>query len=169
VQPTSKLTLWLLVHEKECNVKINVETSSWPAGFPARRTSVSSFGYGGTNGHVIVESVKALYPWYQHGTTKHEAEYDHSTTRPLLLCFSAHDKPTLTRNITAIGNVAARYYPVDLALTLNTRRTKLAQRAFTIIQQGNEPDAFTEIALKYGAASSKPSSVGYLFTGQGVR
>jgi len=159
----------LSVKEKEWNVKVNVDSAPWPAGFPARRASVSSFGYGGTNGHVIVESVKALHPWYQHGATKREADYDHSTNRPLVLCFSAHDKPTLTRNIAAVGKVADQYYPSDLAFTLNSHRTIWAQRAFTIVQQGHESEAFAETSLKYGAAGKKSPRVAYLFTGQGAQ
>lgn len=129
---------------------------------------MSSFGYGGTNGHVIVESVRTLYPWYHHGAIKEKAEYDHTATRPLLLCFSAHDKPTLTRNVAAIGKVAHKYFPADLTFTLNTRRTRYAQRAFTIIRQGQEAEAFTETALRHGTSDKRSPSVGYLFTGQGV-
>ena len=157
-----------LVHEAQWNVKVNVDTTPWPLGLPAKRVSVSSFGYGGTNGHVIVESVKTLYPWYHHGAVKDEAEYDHTATRPFLLCFSAHDKPTLARNIAAISKVANKYFPADLAFTLNNRRTKWMQRAFTIIRQGEEAAAFSETALKYGMTDKRSPRVGYLFTGQGV-
>ncbi len=135
---------------------------------PAKRASVSSFGYGGTNGHVIVESVKTLYPWYHHGAIKDEADYDHTTARPLLICFSAHDKPTLGRNIAAIGKVANKYFPADLAFTLNTRRTRYAQRAFTIIRQGQEAEAFSEEDLRHGTTDQRSPRIGYLFTGQGV-
>ena len=157
------------VKEEEWNVKVHNETAPWPIGAPGKRASVSSFGYGGTNGHVIIESVKTLYPWYHHGAVKDEAEYDHSTARPLLLCFSAHDKPTLERNVKAIGDVAHKYFPSDLAHTLNTRRTRFGQRAFTVIKQGQESKAFAETALKYGSTDKASPRVGYLFTGQGAQ
>lgn len=64
--------------------------------------------------------------------------------------------------------LAQGYFPVDLAFTLNTRRNRFAQRAFTVIRQGQETEAFAETAVRYGAAANKPPSVGYLFTGQGV-
>ena len=164
----SCLTDHTLVHEEQWNVKVNVDTTRWPTDLPTKRASVSSFGYGGTNGHVIVESVKTLYPSYHHGTVKDAADYDHTTTRPLLLGFTAHDKPTLARNIAAIGKVADKYFPADLAFTLNTRRTRFSQRAFTIIQQGQEANAFLETALTHGTSEKKSPRVGYLFTGQGV-
>jgi acyl transferase domain-containing protein len=129
---------------------------------------VSSFGYGGTNGHVILESVDHLLPFYKHGARKANADYDHSTTRPMLLCFSAHDKPTLSRNIAAIKNVAADYYAADLAHTLNLYRTKFSHRGFTILREGKEEHAFTADELRTGVSPTKKGGVGYLFTGQGV-
>ena len=129
---------------------------------------MSSFGYGGTNGHVIVESVDSLYPFYDHGKRKAEASYDHSSKRPLLLCFSAHDKPTLSRNIQAISDVAADYYTADLAHTLNLHRTKFPHRAFTIVSEGQESKAFASEALRRGVLPKKQGGVGFIFTGQGV-
>ncbi|OHE98116.1 hypothetical protein CORC01_06630 [Colletotrichum orchidophilum] len=119
--------------EDEWNVKVNKETSPWPSGFPVRRASVSSFGYGGTNSHVVVEAVESLYPWYRHAKPKRAAQYDHSTKRPVLLTMSAHDKATLGKVIKDIENVAAEYYAIDLAHTLNLHRTIFAQRAFTVL------------------------------------
>lgn len=116
-----------------------------------------------------MESANALYPGYQHGKPKFEADYDHSTTRSLVLCFSAHDKLTLSRNLVAISKTAHRYFPADLAFTLNTRRTSYSQRAYTVLREGHEVEAFTEANVKYGVAGKKVPRVGYLFTGQGVR
>lgn len=129
---------------------------------------MSSFGYGGTNGHVIIESVDSLHPWYQHAKSKKEAEYSRSSTKPFLLCFSAHDKPTLSRNVTAIAAVASNYYLTDLSYTLNLRRTKFAHRAFTVVREGSEIEAFAPTALQSGVASKKNTGIGFIFTGQGV-
>ena len=129
---------------------------------------MSSFGYGGTNGHVIVESVDSLYPFYDHGKRKAEASYDHSSKRPLLLCFSAHDKPTLSRNIQAISDLAADYYTADLAHTLNLHRTKFPHRAFTIVSEGQESKAFAPEALRRAVLPKKQGGIGFIFTGQGV-
>ena len=129
---------------------------------------MSSFGYGGTNGHVIVESIETLYPWYKHARAKTEAPYDRSSKKPFLLCFSAHDKITLSRNVKAIGDVASNYYLIDLAHTLNLHRTILSHRAFTVAYEGREAEAFASNALQIGAPSTKAKSVGFLFTGQGV-
>ncbi len=157
-----------LVKEKEWNVKVHADTAPWPSDFSIRRASVSSFGYGGTNGHVIVESIDSLYPWYQHAKKKRETRHVRSSKTPSLLCFSAHDKPTLLRNVAAIGAVAEEYNLTDLAYTLNMRRTKFTHRAYVVAREGREPEAFSVAASQTGFASKKPVSIGFLFTGQGV-
>ncbi|KAK1979454.1 putative polyketide synthase [Colletotrichum cereale] len=157
--------------EDDWNVKVNRETSPWPSDFPVRRASVSSFGYGGTNGHVVVEAVESLYPWYRHAKPKREAQYDHSTKRPVLVTMSAHDKPTLGRVIKDIAAVTADYYAIDLAHTLNLHRTAFTQRAFTVLREGREASAFdAETALlRTGAAPAERPALAFLFTGQGAQ
>ncbi|TGJ83710.1 hypothetical protein E0Z10_g5040 [Xylaria hypoxylon] len=157
------------IKEKEWNVKVHANTAPWPSDSSIRRASVSSFGYGGTNGHVIVESIDSLYPWYQHAKKKRESRYVGSSERAALLCFSAHDKPTLLRNVAAIGAVAHDYFLTDLAYTLNLRRTKFAHRAYVVAREGREPEAFCKVASQAGSTSKKPVSIGFLFTGQGAQ
>ncbi|KAI3326287.1 ketoacyl-synt-domain-containing protein [Xylariaceae sp. AK1471] len=154
--------------ERQWNVEVHANTAPWPVN-SIRRTSVSSFGYGGTNGHVIVESVDNLLPFYKHGVRKANSEHNHSTGRPLLLCFSAHDKPTLSRNIAAIGAVAAEYYAADLAHTLNLHRTKFSHRGFTVVREGQEEIAFRAEELRMGVVPKKKGGVGFIFTGQGAQ
>ena len=161
-------SLIVQVLETEWNVKVHANTAPWPEDSVVRRASVSSFGYGGTNGHIIIESNDTLHPWYQHARAKKVAPYDRSSKKPFLLCFSAHDKTTLTRNVKAIGDVAPDYYLVDLAHTLNLHRTFFAHRAFTVAYEGREKEAFVSNALQSGATSTKATSIGFLFTGQGV-
>ena len=151
------------------NVKVNVDTVAWPCDSPLRRASVSSFGYGGTNGHVIVEAVDSLYPWYAHGKAKAEARYGYATSRPFLIEFSAHDKTTLRRNIEAHSKVADKFYLADLAYTLNSRRNKFSQRAFTVAREGTEMDDFQISSFEFGSTTKAVSKIGYLFTGQGAQ
>ncbi|KAI1101537.1 putative polyketide synthase [Jackrogersella minutella] len=155
--------------EDEWNVRVQANTAPWPKDHAVRRASVSSFGYGGTNGHVIVEAVDSLHPWYQHGKPKKEAKYDHSSTKPHLVCFSAHDKATLSRNIDAHANVAADYYVADLAHTLNLHRTKFSHRAFAIMREGQEAESLSAAALRSGVAPKKKGDIGFIFTGQGAQ
>ncbi|KAM7218213.1 hypothetical protein V8F06_006391 [Rhypophila decipiens] len=165
------------IREGELNVRIARENIlAWPEGYKSRRVGVSSFGYGGTNGHVIIENVEALEPDYQHGAAKDKAGYDHSTSRPLLVTFSAHDRATLSRNIEAHAAVADRYYLADLAHTLNTRRSKFSGgggRAYAIVAEPTlSPSSFSIANLKISSSSSssqanKQKTLGFIFTGQG--
>lgn len=162
---------WLTVCqvlESEWNVKVHANTAPWPVDSVIRRASVSSFGYGGTNGHVIVESIETLHPWYQHARAKKGVPYYGSSKKPFLLCFSAHDKKTLTRNVNAIGDVAPNYYLDDLAHTLNLHRTMFSHRAFTVAYEGQVAEAFASDPFRAGVKITRATSIGYLFTGQGV-
>ena len=162
-------TLNPAIDEKGWNIKINADTIKWPRDFQHRRASVSSFGYGGTNGHVIVEAVDSLFPFYQHGQPKSMASYDNSTARPLLVSFSAHDKTTLVRNINAHAQMADKFYLADLAHTLNTRRTKFRHKAFTIAREGHETEDLAAANFKYGTSENSSTRVGFIFTGQGAQ
>ncbi|GAW27057.1 putative polyketide [Rosellinia necatrix] len=156
------------IKEKEWNVKIHANTAAWPTDFPVRRTSVSSFGYGGTNGHVIIESIDSLYPWYRHAGKKQKTNSPPSD-RAFLLCLSAHDKPTLLRNVAAVGAVANNYNLTDLAYTLNLRRTKFAHRTYVVAREGREAESFALATSQAGTAAKKIGSIGFFFTGQGAQ
>ena len=157
------------IKEQEWNVKVNTDLVPWPEGFPVRRASVSSFGYGGTNGHVIVESIDTACPWYEHAKPKAIATYEYDVKRPFLIGMSAHDKKTLVCNITAHQKVSEEYHLPDLAYTLNSRRTRFLHRGYTIAFEGSETAAFDASAFTLGTASSKPGKVGFAFTGQGAQ
>ena len=157
------------IDEKGWNVKINADTISWPADLACKRVSVSSFGYGGTNGHVVVEEVNALCPWYEHGKAKCEAKYDNSSSRPFLVSLSAHDEPTLIRNINAHVKIADQFYLTDLAYTLNTRRTKFSSNAYIVARESNITDDFSYGSFKMSTINSLTKEVGFIFTGQGTQ
>ncbi|KAJ2992881.1 hypothetical protein NUW58_g2024 [Xylaria curta] len=155
------------IPEAELGLKINRDLISWPTEFESRRASVSSFGYGGTNGHVILENVEALVPNYHHGREKTPSD-NPAATRPLLLTVSAHDQITLERNIRANLAVAENYSLLDLAYTLNMRRSKLPQRAFAIAtEDGSIP--LEEGAFVFGTGKKAVKNLAFVFTGQGAQ
>ncbi|KAL8766525.1 MAG: hypothetical protein Q9209_006741 [Squamulea sp. 1 TL-2023] len=152
------------------NVKVQRDTAPWPDGFESRRAGVSSLGYGGTYRYVIVEDVNSLFPWYQHGKPINGAGYDNSATRPFMVALSAHDKPTLQRHIAAHAKVTPYFYMADVAHTLNTKRTKFAQRAFTIARQGNEREDFALSSFRFASVSKKSRpDLAFISTGQGAQ
>ncbi|KAF7562295.1 hypothetical protein G7046_g1836 [Stylonectria norvegica] len=157
------------IPEQALNVRISREASSWPQGFEVKRASVSSFGYGGTNAHVVVESIDALAPEYRHGARKSVALYDNSCSRPLVVTISAHDKTTLTRSIEAHAKVASQYYLSDLAYTLNHRRSRFSSRGFVVAAESTAIDDFALENFKTGSYSKPVDQLALIFTGQGAQ
>ncbi|ORY68265.1 putative polyketide synthase [Pseudomassariella vexata] len=158
------------IKEEEWNVKIVRELMPWPSDFNVRRASVSSFGYGGTNAHLVLESVLSMCPWYEHGQPKATAKYQYGDIdRPFLVTMSAHDDKTLKMNIHKHQQVAGNYYLPDLAYSLNCRRSRFAARGYTTALAGQEIDAFSSSSFSYGTKISKPVKLGFVFTGQGAQ
>ncbi|KAI0508529.1 putative polyketide synthase [Xylaria bambusicola] len=158
------------IKDKEWNIKIATELMEWPEGFDERRGSVSSFGYGGTNAHLVIESIETLCPWYEHGHPKVSAKYSYDLgDRPFLITMSAHDRKTLTNNIRSHQPIAGEYHLPDLAYTLNCRRSRFAERGYTIAFPGREPESFELDSFRFGSVASDPSKVGFVFTGQGAQ
>ncbi|KAL8727151.1 MAG: hypothetical protein Q9166_006247 [cf. Caloplaca sp. 2 TL-2023] len=137
---------------------------------PVRRVSVNSFGYGGTNGHVLIENVESLIPGYKHGHGKTKSRRARQQKQPYLLPFSAHDKPTLKRNIDAIGQVAGKYDLLDLSHTLATRRSNLQSKGFVVATGTTLQSVFANSAESFSFAEKKKRpTVGFAFTGQGAQ
>ncbi|KAK7418008.1 hypothetical protein QQZ08_011405 [Neonectria magnoliae] len=158
------------IKDKEWNVKIVENLMPWPTEFDVRRASVSSFGYGGTNAHLVIESIESICPWYEHGKPLATANYDYrDSDRPLLVTMSAHDEKTLKCNIQAHQAVAGDYHLVDLAYSLNQRRSQLASRGYTVAEAGREAEAFDTSNFSYGTKLSRPAKIGYVMTGQGAQ
>ncbi|CAN8104631.1 unnamed protein product [Discula destructiva] len=177
----------------EWQVKVPTEPVPFPADLPVRRVSINSFGYGGTNGHVVVEGPASIangqaapYKYIDNtvistgtGTGSRKAKKGHVPRRsayrkrPFLLPFSAHDKPTLQRNIAAHGLVAHNYDLLDLSYTLTHRRSVLSSKAFTVASHRTLHDTFGDVAksFTFGKANSKSKveSIGFVFTGQGAQ
>ncbi|KJZ71022.1 hypothetical protein HIM_09587 [Hirsutella minnesotensis 3608] len=140
----------------EKRLKVPVQPTPFPSD-RAERISINSFGLGGTNAHVVVDSYHML------PSTANSM----GQVKPQLLAFSANTLSSLQRQIqqyhdflcsTADVNVA------DLAYTLATRRTKMPHRAFSIVKDGGV--VTTSPPLK---AVLKPLNVYLIFTGQGAQ
>nr|APX43990.1 polyketide synthase [Pestalotiopsis microspora] len=109
-------------------VRVPTDAVPFPRELPVRRVSINSFGYGGTNAHVIVEATESIarhgaapYTYVDKWVTSWKSRSKKpgfrrtlERKRPYLLPFSAHDKATLRRNIDTIGRVASYYnLPAD--------------------------------------------------------
>ena len=165
-------------------IKVPTTLMSWPDP-QLRRASVNSFGYGGTNVHVILDNADS-YLQRRNSTLSNgkncHANGENSTKRRLFL-LSARDEAALERlrqsynkYITTIADRAGSGQPFDetsfldeLAYTLDSRRSVFPCRSFTVASSLPE--------LKESFQAKKPSSIkagtapriAFVFTGQGAQ
>ncbi|KAI0836425.1 hypothetical protein F5Y06DRAFT_305204 [Hypoxylon sp. FL0890] len=157
-------------------LKIPVHATAWPAtGHQPRRASVNSFGFGGTNAHIIVES-------YEPERGVNEVQKLNRASCVVPYTFSAATQVSLQRMLQSLvrfleGNPDIDAH--DLAFTLNTRRSILPFRAAYTghgIRDLKEkiktaikgPKWETDISLVRGPPGAKAQFLG-IFTGQGAQ
>ena len=160
-------------------VKVPTEPTPFPSHLPVKRVSVNSFGYGGTNAHIIVEGADSFLSHNQtykflsaNGVQQKIKAPRHAfyRNRPFLLPFSAHDKITLKRNIEAHGKVAEKYNLLDLSYTLANRRTRFSSRGYAVVTHATLEGTFKNNAEDFAFAERKKApTIGFAFTGQGAQ
>ncbi|KAJ6015189.1 PKS-like enzyme, partial [Penicillium herquei] len=162
------------IHFDELKVRAFNKTIPWP-NMPFRRASVNSFGYGGSNVHVILDEAKTALPSPESiFKSSYMAEEDDPFSdvvreKPHLLVLSANDETSLKAYVdrlrTHLINPQVRVSLSDLAYTLSDRRTRHFHRAFQVSQTS----AFNPNALCYGKPGANPPRIGFVFTGQGAQ
>ncbi|KAM7189490.1 hypothetical protein V8F20_010118 [Naviculisporaceae sp. PSN 640] len=161
----------------EWKVKVPTEPTGFSSGLALRRVSVNSFGYGGTNAHIIVESADSLLALPQtyklaRKNPNRTANHDRDPNRPFLLPFSAHDVSALKRNIEALAAVTSDYNLLDLSYTLANCRTRFSARGFVVTSRETMGNAFKSADTKFADTKIQPKSdrgIGFAFTGQGAQ
>lgn len=164
----------------------------WPNEGP-RRISVNSFGYGGSNAHVILDDASSYLDQNRlsgHHVTKHSQVNGVSNTsdKPTSsLCrvfpISAHDKEGLGRVKLALAEYLAQKsdeltgikersnFLDDLAFTLSERRSQLQWK--TYFTASSLEDLLATLEADNTAVPTRPSSrkprLGFVFTGQGAQ
>ena len=155
-------------------VKASRNAIAWPdEGYPVRRASVNSFGYGGSNAHAILEQPSIAIRHNHVSSYKAADEEDNldedENTRPHTLVLSANDAASLKASIRELCNhlinPRIKVSLPDLAYTLSERRTRLWHRAFvtTRTTELNEKDFIVS------KKSLQPPKIGIVFTGQGAQ
>ena len=133
---------------------VEADGREWRRGAEPRRAAVSSFGFGGTNAHVVLEEAPAATPVA-------------AVTGAEVLVVSARSRASLARSTEALRDVLAgsQVSLADAAFTLQVGRREFAERAVAVI------DAAADLAdpkrFVFRTAASRPRGTLFLFPGQG--
>jgi acyl transferase domain-containing protein len=159
------------------NLKVRASRAplTWPQ-VAIRRASVNSFGFGGSNAHVVLEETKSwAKSTYVSSFRRFDevddffAEDEAVNTTPFILLFSGNDDSSLQAYVKALKRHLM--YPgvqvklPDLAFTLSERRTHHFHRGFVVTNKA----AFDSRALISCKKSPLTPRIGFVFTGQGAQ
>ncbi|KAI0013981.1 hypothetical protein F4779DRAFT_625071 [Xylariaceae sp. FL0662B] len=174
-----------------CGVeKLNPNIDFEKAKGKCRRASVNSFGFGGANGHCIIDHVNVVLPEYMkpgvikgpdpfanghahNGSLNGNHTNNRTTTQP-----PKHSPVTCKPNKTARADASTRHYILsdvigqwplaDVAYTLGCKRSRLQQRSFRIV---DKDDIVTGLAVEDRVLTSliQTANIAYVFTGQGAQ
>jgi acyl transferase domain-containing protein len=143
---------------------IPTSTTSWPRSRNGvHRAAVNSFGFGGTNGHVVLEAVPIV------------VSEPVSLDRPFLFKVSAVNETSLAALANSYADYIDRRRPVlgDLAYTLLARRSTFKRTLFlTSSSHGELIEKLRTWNDTSKLLTRRPSSnprIGFVFTGQGAQ
>ncbi|KAJ5158769.1 uncharacterized protein N7500_008420 [Penicillium coprophilum] len=157
INPKIRLDDWRL--------RMSDKTMPWPEHLP-RRASINSFGFGGSNAHLIVEGIKESF----------QRNGGESEPTPRVVVFSTFDQAGIERTgqnwstFLQQQQEAKQNIPLkDLAHTMLTRRSHLGFRSFAVADSQDQLQGILEKGLpKFSRASRKAQTkLAFVFTGQG--
>ncbi|KAF2798819.1 reducing type I polyketide synthase [Melanomma pulvis-pyrius CBS 109.77] len=175
-------------------IKLPEEPTKWPSKGP-RRASVNSFGFGGSNSHVVIDDahhyLRARGLKGNHNTLVDPETPDHdyvhvgangfslSDEQPLpkLVVLSANDETTLQTQVTThseffhdfpAGSLPHVELLQDLAYTLNERRHAFSWRSAAVIDSPNELEIL-KTRFSAPVKSTDDPAACFVFTGQGAQ
>jgi acyl transferase domain-containing protein len=157
---------------KEWNLKVPVAQRPWPRG--KKYISVNNFGFGGTNGHVVLEA--APHRGQKAPLTPGDDTPESAGQGRKLYVISANDKAALSQAMKNIviyleqrPEIFQKDLTANLAYTLGQRRSLLQWRvaipalnSFELIEAING-EKFTP------GKETEPLRVGFILTGQGAQ
>ncbi|QKX55823.1 uncharacterized protein TRUGW13939_02921 [Talaromyces rugulosus] len=152
----------------ERNFQVPTEPTSWPPTV-IQRASVNSIGFGGANAHAIIDSARP------YTSLSHNNSHPISPSRIgkyTLLTFSAHGKQSLMETVTSLGLIQLdRQAVLDLAFTLASHRSKLADRGYLLIENGDADHDLRPENLQMLDPNNRHIRlpIAFVFTGQGAQ
>lgn len=151
-------------------IAVPTEVVDWktPSGV-ARRASINSFGYGGTNAHVVLEEC----PHVEQETKAVQPIANGVHSRPYLVPLTSHSaKAGELAEQSMASYVDSGAGIEDLAYSLSTRRTMHQQRSFVVASHAaslREQLSVPRPSAPWTPALQTPPRLGFVFTGQGAQ
>ncbi|ORX86871.1 ketoacyl-synt-domain-containing protein, partial [Basidiobolus meristosporus CBS 931.73] len=152
-------------------IKVPNSLLAWPKseGSAPRRASVNSFGYGGTNAHVILDSAESyLYPIDNTVSNIHSHH-----KKAYLIPLTSNDEASGKRMVESFAaflqedDLSERVSIDDLAFTLSCRRSMLPWRASLVVSSIAELRENLQTQINFVHQENKVPRVAFVFTGQG--
>ncbi|CAO2658326.1 Nn.00g060490.m01.CDS01 [Neocucurbitaria sp. VM-36] len=166
-------------------LQVPTEAKDWPVE-GVRRASVNSFGYGGTNAHVIVDDASHYLQRHHHsrghvrndsGFVSPTSDTSFSTTsKTRLFHLSANDE----RSLAHMGQTLADHLQSqsvfneeelldNLAYTLSGRRSRFSYSATVVAREKSHLETQLRNLVTTSSNRSTPPRIGFIFTGQGAQ
>ncbi|KAI1662268.1 putative polyketide synthase [Daldinia decipiens] len=166
-------------------ITLPAEPIVWPA-CEVRRASINSFGYGGTNSHIVIDDVSS---YLRHrglvGNFRTANPYFRtenlllSTTIeefPKLLVWSASTGIATQRMVSTWGKYCSKMLDIDampsvsdIAYTLDSRRTSLPAKSFAVVSATSDIRALVKLASTPINTPKQSPRLAFVFTGQGAQ
>ncbi|KAG0649046.1 Highly reducing polyketide synthase [Hyphodiscus hymeniophilus] len=172
------------------NIDFPLSPMLWP-GSGNRRISINSFGFGGTNAHVVLDDAfhylkdRAIHGSHVTNGQLPDLEPEqvptpsHASPRPRLFVWSSPDEAGTRRTAHRYGDflaskllsVSEESYLDDLSYTLASKRTVFPYKTYMV--SGTKSELVQRLTEENGvpkAQRSKPGAkLGFIFTGQGAQ
>ncbi|KAK9860833.1 hypothetical protein MYU51_006145 [Penicillium brevicompactum] len=159
------------IHLDKWRMRLSDACIEWPQHL-ARRVSINSFGFGGSNAHLILEGTG------MHLSPSAATEKTKEKTTPQVVVFSTQDKPGLERltekwtsflqkKLTTGEEISLR----NISHTMSSRRSKLPFRSFAVAESLEQLHDVLQQGLPQSSRASRTlqANLAFIFTGQGAQ
>ncbi|KAF4594413.1 polyketide synthase [Ophiocordyceps camponoti-floridani] len=165
IEPNPRLRL------EASNIVVPTESQPWPL-TAVRRCSINSFGFGGLNGHIILDGAAGYLG--SRGLAVPDVDADaEAEARPRLFLLSAPEQSAVARQLRAHADyLTASSPPVSLPLlahTLGARRSVFQWRLAVVARSADELESLWRQDGPVPIKAVASPGVALVFTGQGAQ
>lgn len=157
---------------KERNVEIVTQLRTWPDSTVAR-ASINSFGFGGANSHVILESAITNTPNGYMTPVQEKQVNGVAVEGAVVLPLSAHSSKGLQNMAEQLINHIKSRLDIwnlkDFGFVQATRRSNLARKGYILADSKAILDGFCLSSLHEQQPNHDKLSLAFVFTGQGAQ